>query len=213
MEARELHVEHAMDIEVEVRGGRFYLLVKRVFDLLASIAAIIIGTPLMLIVTALIKIESPGPAIFKQERLGKDGVPFTMYKFRSMRLDAEKNGPQWAEVHDERCTKVGRIIRRFHIDEMPQFFNIVKGEMSVVGPRPEREYYYEKIEEALPAFRQRLLVKPGLTGLSQVNGCYDQTLEERLVYDIEYMQNRSLWMDLMCMLKTVIVVFNGRGAR
>lgn len=213
MEAQKLQRKPAAGKEVTVRGGQVYLLIKRVFDLIASILAIVVGAPLMLVVSLLIKLESPGPVIFKQERLGKDGVPFTMYKFRSMRIDAEKNGPQWAEVHDERCTKIGRIIRRFHVDEMPQFWNIVKGEMSIVGPRPEREYYYEKIEEELPEYRERLRVKPGLTGLSQVNGCYDQTMEERLVYDIEYMQKRSVWMDFMCILKTVVVVFNGRGAR
>ena len=197
----------------QVRGGRLYLSVKRVFDLVASVAALVVCSPLMLLIAALVKLESPGPAIFKQERVGKDGAPFTMYKFRSMRLDAEKDGPKWAEVDDERCTKVGRIIRRFHMDELPQLWNIVKGEMSIVGPRPEREYFYKEIEETLPEYRIRLQVKPGLTGLSQVNGCYDQTMAERLEYDLEYMRKRGYGMDLVCILKTVGVVLSGKGAR
>lgn len=196
-----------------VRGGRLYLCVKRMFDLMASAVALVVVSPLMLIIAALVKLESPGPAIFKQERLGMDGAPFTMYKFRSMRLDAEKDGPKWAEVDDDRCTKVGRVIRRFHMDELPQLWNIVKGEMSIVGPRPERAFFYNEIEETLPDYRCRLQVKPGLTGLSQVNGCYDQTFAERLAYDVEYMQKRSFGLDLICILKTVVVVFNGKGAR
>ena len=196
-----------------VRGGRLYLGVKRVFDLTASAAALVVCSPLMLTIAALVKLESPGPAIFKQERLGLNGVPFTMYKFRSMRLDAEKDGPRWAEVDDDRCTRVGRVIRRFHMDELPQLWNIVKGEMSIVGPRPEREFFYNEIEEELPEYRCRLQVKPGLTGLSQVNGCYNQTFAERLAYDVEYMQKRSFGLDLLCILKTVVVVLNGNGAR
>ena len=190
-----------------------YLGVKRVFDLTASAAALVVCSPLMLTIAALVKLESPGPAIFKQERLGLNGVPFTMYKFRSMRLDAEKDGPRWAEVDDDRCTRVGRVIRRFHMDELPQLWNIVKGEMSIVGPRPEREFFYNEIEEELPEYRCRLQVKPGLTGLSQVNGCYNQTFAERLAYDVEYMQKRSFGLDLLCILKTVVVVLNGNGAR
>lgn len=213
MEAREFLQENVNQTTAQIRGGHLYLTIKRVFDLVASIMALVVCAPLMLVIAAFVKFESPGPVIFKQERLGKGGKPFTMYKFRSMRLDAEKDGPQWAEVNDERCTKIGRIIRRYHADELPQLWNIIKGEMSIVGPRPEREYYYEKIEESLPEFKERLRIKPGLTGLSQVNGCYDQTLEERLAYDIEYMQKRSLWMDAVCILKTVVVVFSGKGAR
>ena len=197
----------------QVRGSWLYLSVKRVFDLTASAAALVVCSPLMLAIAALVKLESPGPAIFKQERVGMNGVPFTMYKFRSMRLDAEKDGPKWAEADDERCTKVGRVIRRFHVDELPQLWNIIRGEMSIVGPRPEREFFYQEIEETLPEYRCRLQVKPGLTGLSQVNGCYNQTFAERLAYDVEYMQKRSIDMDLHCIFKTVWVVLNGDGAR
>ena len=201
------------DVPIDIKGGRIYLAVKHVFDFVASAVALCICAIPMVLIALLIKMESPGPAIFKQERLGKDGVPFIMYKFRSMRMDAEKNGPRWADVHDDRCTKIGRLIRRCHADELPQLLNILKGEMSIVGPRPERAYYYQKFEHYLPQFKERLRIKPGLTGLSQVNGCYDLLPEERLAYDITYMENRSMWLDVKCMLKTVWVVLIGRGAR
>lgn len=200
-------------VPLKIKGGWFYLTVKCIFDFVASVIALCICAIPMVLIALLIKMESPGPAIFRQERLGKDGVPFIMYKFRSMRMDAEKNGPRWADVHDDRCTKVGRIIRRYHADELPQLLNVLKGEMSIVGPRPERAYYYQKFEHYLPQFKERLRIKPGLTGLSQVNGCYDLLPEERLAYDITYMENRSMWLDIKCMLKTVWVVVNGRGAR
>ena len=136
-----------------------------------------------------------------------------MYKFRSMYLDAEKDGPRWASVNDDRCTKVGRFIRRTHIDELPQLFNVLKGDMSMVGPRPERAYFYDEFEKDIPDFRERLRVMPGLTGLSQVNGCYDMTPAQRLAYDKTYMESRSVWTDLKILGQTVVVVFNGKGAR
>ena len=165
------------------------------------------------IVSLCICAESAGPAIFKQERLGLGGKPYTMYKFRSMYLDAEKDGPRWATVNDDRCTKVGRFIRRSHIDEIPQLFNVLKGDMSMVGPRPERAYFYDEFEKDIPDFRERLRVLPGLTGLSQVNGCYDMTPAQRLAYDKTYMESRCVWTDLKILFQTVIVVFNGKGAR
>ena len=145
----------------QIRGGSIYLFIKRDFDLTASVIAILLFLIPGILLAALIKLESPGPVIYKQDRLGKNGTPFTIFKFRSMYQDAEEYGPQWAEIHDKRCTKIGRIIRRYHIDELPQFFNIVCGEMSLVGPRPEREFYYKKFDAYLPMFKERLLVKPG----------------------------------------------------
>ena len=186
---------------------------KRIFDVAASIVGGIVLMIPMIILAIAIQIESPGPAIYKQERIGKDGVPFMMYKFRSMHLDSEKNGPQWAEVNDDRCTKIGRAIRLCHADELPQLWNIIKGEMSIVGPRPEREYFYQEFERCVPDFRVRLLVTPGLTGLSQVNGCYDLTAEERFYYDTTYMEKRSIWLDIKCISQTVLVIFNQKGAR
>lgn len=201
------------DVQIVVNGGRGYLFVKRAFDIVASVAGLVICAIPMGVVALLIKLESEGPAIYRQERLGKDGVPFVMYKFRSMRVDAEKSGAQWATVNDSRCTRIGRFIRRCHVDELPQLWNTLRGEMSLVGPRPERDYFYNQFDEYIPLFRERLRVKPGLTGLSQVNGCYDLLPEERLEYDIEYMAKRSVWFDLKCILKTFVVVINGKGAR
>lgn len=203
----------AAEATIKVNGGPGYLIFKRVFDFVASCLALLVCAIPMGIIAIIIRLESAGPAIYKQERLGKDGVPFVMYKFRSMRVDAEKNGAQWATVNDSRCTRFGHFIRRCHADELPQLWNIIRGEMSIVGPRPERECFYKEFAEYIPLFPERLRVKPGLTGLSQVNGCYDLLPEERLAYDIEYMAKRSVWMDLMCVLKTVVVIFNGKGAR
>jgi len=196
-----------------VRGSRAYLLLKRVFDVIAALAGLALCAIPMGLIALLIRLETKGPVIYRQERLGKDGIPFVMYKFHSMRLDAEKNGAQWAEVNDSRCTRIGRLLRRFHADELPQLWNILRGEMSLVGPRPEREHFYREFDAYIPHFRERLRVMPGLTGLSQVNGGYDLLPEERLEYDLKYMAERSLALDLMCVLKTVVVVLNGKGAR
>lgn len=190
-----------------------YKILKRVFDVVSCVLLGLVLLIPMAVVALLIKIESPGPAIYKQERLGKDGKPFMMYKFRSMYLDAEKNGPQWARTEDPRRTKVGKVIRVWHIDELPQLLNVIKGDMSVVGPRPERGFFYEEFAKSVPEFRKRLMVDQGLTCIAQVNGCYDLTPEERLVYDLEYMDKQSLWTDLVCILKTVVVLFNHKGAR
>lgn len=194
-------------------GGKEYLLIKRLFDI---VFALFFGTILllpMLVISLLVRLESKGPAIFKQERLGLKGKPFVMYKFRSMRLDAEENGPQWAQPDDERCTKLGKFLRSSRLDELPQLWNILIGEMTVVGPRPERAYFYDQFETYIPNFRQRLQVKPGLTGLAQVNGGYELLPEEKLVYDMEYIQNRSLWLDTVCIFKTVRLIFTQEGAR
>lgn len=190
-----------------------YLFIKRVFDIAASLTA---GTVLlipMLLVALLIVLESPGPALYTQERLGKNGKPFQIYKFRSMCVDAEKNGPQWARTQDPRCTRVGMVIRRWHIDELPQLLNVLKGEMSIVGPRPEREHFYQIFEQELPHYRDRLLVDQGLTCIGQVNGCYDLTPAKRIAYDIEYIENQSVWTDLKCIFKTFGVICNHKGAR
>lgn len=192
------------------KGYRF---MQRLGDILLSLSAILLLALPMAVVALLVYIESPGPVIYKQERLGKDGKPFTMYKFRSMHLDAEKGGPRWASRNDVRCTKVGKVIRKWHVDELPQFFNVLKGDMSVVGPRPEREYFYQEFEKMIPNFRDRLAVKQGLTCIAQVNGCYDLTPQQRLDFDMEYIEKQSVWTDLKCVLKTFIVIFNHKGAR
>ena len=196
-----------------VGGSKGFLLLKRLFDIFVSFAAGIILLFPMLVIAVLIRLDSPGPAIFRQERLGKNGKPFIMYKFRSMYENAEKNGPQWAKVNDTRCTKFGRILRKSRIDEWPQLINIFRGDMSFVGPRPERACFYDEFETYIPEFRNRLWVRPGLTGLAQINGGYELKPEEKIVYDMEYITNRSLKMDLYCFWKTIFVVFSHNGAR
>lgn len=191
----------------------FFRLLKRAADIAASLSVAVFGAVPMLIIAALIKLDSKGPVIFRQERLGKDGKPFVMYKFRSMHVDAEVNGPQWAEKEDDRCTRIGCILRKTRLDELPQFFNILKGEMSLVGPRPERPYFYDEFETYIHGFRNRLVVRPGLTGWAQVSGGYDLLPEEKIVYDMEYIQNCSFRMDLKCLLMTFRVVITQKGAR
>lgn len=190
-----------------------YLFVKRCFDFTAAfVAGVVLCVP-MIIIAIIIRIDSPGPALFRQERLGKGGEPFTMLKFRSMYIDAEANGPQWAAVNDHRCTKVGRVLRNSRLDELPQLWNILTGDMSFVGPRPERACFYDEFETYIPGFRNRLQIKPGLTGWAQINGGYELLPEEKLVYDMEYIDRRCVKMDLICILRTVGLVFTHEGAR
>lgn len=199
---------------VKVSGGKAYLFFKRAFDI---VFAIVVGLVLLFlfmpIIAIAIKLDSKGPVLFKQERLGKDEKPFMMYKFRSMYIDAEKDGPQWAIASDQRATRVGRFLRKTRIDELPQMWNILVGDMSLVGPRPEREFFYLEFERDIPNFRDRLAVKPGLTGLAQVNGGYELDPQSKLDYDIEYMGSRSILLDIKCILKTVKLVFTHDGAR
>lgn len=198
---------------VKIGGNKAYLIIKRIFDfVVAALAGLVLLIP-MLILALLIRLDSEGPALYCQERLGKNGKPFVMYKFRSMRLDAEADGPKWADKYDERCTKLGKVLRSSRLDELPQLINILKGEMSFVGPRPERAYFYNEFEKYIPNFRDRLLVLPGLTGYAQVNGGYELAPEEKIVYDMEYIANRSLKMDLLCILRTAGIVFSHEGAR
>lgn len=198
---------------VPPRISWWYALVKRTTDIVVSLLVAVLGFIPMLVIALLIKLDSKGPVIFKQERLGKDGKPFTMYKFRSMCECAEKNGPQWAEKEDDRCTKVGSFLRKTRLDELPQFWNILKGEMSLVGPRPERAYFYEEFETYIHGFRNRLAVRPGLTGWAQVSGGYDLKPEEKIVYDMEYIEKMSVRMDLRCIVRTVRLIFTHEGAR
>ncbi|MBO5323400.1 MAG: exopolysaccharide biosynthesis polyprenyl glycosylphosphotransferase [Oscillospiraceae bacterium] len=204
----------AAQVETKKRtGGKEYLLVKRLFDIVFALTTGIVLLIPMIIIGILVKLDSKGPAIYSQERLGLNGKPFVMYKFRSMRMDAEEAGPQWAQKDDERCTKFGKFLRKTRLDELPQAINILTGNMSVVGPRPERAYFYDEFEKNIPNFRQRLQVKPGLTGYAQVNGGYDLLPEEKLAYDLEYIEKRSLWLDLSCIVKTVRLIFTHEGAR
>lgn len=207
--AREIYqVEQSAVVEKPV-----YQAVKRLFDVVVSaLALLILGIP-MLLLMPVIRADSPGPAIFRQERLGKDGKPFVIYKYRTMQMDAERDGPQWARAHDVRCTKLGRLLRRGHIDELPQLVNVLRGEMSLVGPRPERACFYQEFERYIRGFSQRLQVTPGITGWAQINGGYELLLEEKILFDMEYIRHRSVMFDIRCLLGTVRVVFRHDGAR
>ena len=207
--AREIYqVEQSAVVEKPV-----YQAVKRLFDVVVSaLALLILGIP-MLLLMPVIRADSPGPAIFRQERLGKGGKPFVIYKYRTMQMDAERDGPQWARAHDVRCTKLGRLLRRGHIDELPQLVNVLRGEMSLVGPRPERACFYQEFERYIRGFSQRLQVTPGITGWAQINGGYELLPEEKILFDMEYIRRRSVMFDIRCLLGTVRVVFRHDGAR
>ena len=196
-----------------VKGGAIFDFYQRVLNIILSLIGLAIGIPLVIIFAIRIKIEYNGPITYKQERLAKGGKRFYIYKLRSMRTDAEKFGAQWAEKDDPRITKVGRFIRKTRIDEIPQLFNILKGDMSLIGPRPERPQFTEQFNREIPGFINRLAVKPGLTGWAQVNGGYDMTPAEKLVEDIYYIKNRSVLLDFKIIFKTVAVVLTGDGAR
>ncbi|HAT4369185.1 UDP-phosphate N-acetylgalactosaminyl-1-phosphate transferase [Clostridium sp. HMSC19D02] len=196
-----------------VKGTVLFDLYQRIMDLVLSIIGLVIGLPLIAIFGILIKIEDKGPITYKQERLGKCGRRFYIYKLRSMRTDAEKFGAQWAEKDDPRITKVGKFIRKTRIDEIPQLFNILKGDMGLIGPRPERPNFTVQFNEEIPGFINRLAIKPGLTGWAQVNGGYEITPEEKLKEDIYYIKNRSILLDFKILFKTVKVVLTGDGAR
>lgn len=190
-----------------------YRICKRVFDFSFSLLALLILLVPMTLIYLLVLIDSGSPAIYRQQRLGQNEKPFVIYKFRTMRCDAEERGPRWAERDDKRCTRVGRILRSSRMDELPQLWNILRGDMSFVGPRPERPEFYDLFDAYIKGYRQRMLVPPGLTGLAQVSGGYDLLPEEKIVYDLEYIKNRSLWLDLKCIIKTIHIVAVGGGAR
>ena len=191
----------------------FYHFVKRLFDIVAcGIAIIILAIP-MCIIAILIKKDSPGPVFYKQERLGKDGVPFDLIKFRSMYVDAEKQGAQWAKAGDSRITPIGKKLRAHRLAELPQFFQVISGKLTLVGPRPERPVFYDEFEKYIHGFNQRTIVKPGLSGLAQVSGGYNLKPAEKIVYDIEYIKTCSIGLDLKIVLKTLKIVFNNDGAR
>src|SRR5271165_4476205 len=184
-------------------------LARRILDIALAAFLLLLTAPLLLLTTLLIRIESPGPAIYRQERVGLGGRIFTLWKFRSMRDDAERNGPIWASVGDPRVTNIGRLIRKLRIDELPQLVNVLRGEMSVIGPRPERPHFVERLAREIPAYEQRVRVKPGLTGWAQVNYPYGASVEDaraKLSYDLYYIKHRSLLFDLLILLSTVRVI-------
>src|SRR4051812_36428418 len=196
------------------RGTRF---VKRTLDLALSMIGVLTGAPLMLLTAIAIRIDSRGPALYSQERVGENGRVFTVYKFRSMRTDAEEAGrPIWARDKDDRITRVGRFIRKTRLDELPQLWNVMRGEMSFVGPRPERPFFVEQLAREIPFYLQRHAVKPGLTGWAQVKYQYGSSIEdamEKLRYDLYYIKHLSVFFDLTIVLDTVKVILFGKGAK
>jgi len=190
---------------------------KRSVDLILSVFMMIAFSPLIFITAVLIKIDSKGPVIYSQERVGAKGKKYRMHKFRSMVADAEKEcGPVWAQSDDDRITRVGNIIRRLRIDEIPQLYNVVKGEMSFVGPRPEREYFVKQLEDLIPYYTIRYTVKPGITGWAQICYGYGASIEdavEKLNYDLFYIKNMTTLMDIMIVLRTIKIVLFSGGAR
>ena len=191
--------------------------IKRLFDLVVSTAMLVFTLPIMVITAMLIKLESPGPVLYRQERVGQGCRNFTILKFRSMCADAEKDGkPRWARQNDSRVTLTGRFIRRTRIDELPQIFNVFFGDMSFVGPRPERPYFVEDLTQKIPYYGVRHTVKPGITGWAQVRYPYGASYEDamhKLQYDLYYVKNHSLFLDLMILFQTAQVVLWGRGVR
>jgi len=190
---------------------------KRLVDFVTAVVMLILFLPVMVIVAAAVKLDSPGPVVFSQERVGEEGRVFMIHKFRSMRKDAEEEtGPVWAEKDDPRITRVGRVIRKLRIDELPQLLNILSGEMSFVGPRPERPYFVERLRRTAPYYNERFTVKPGLSGWAQVMYAYGASEEdalEKLKYDLYYIKNMSLVLDLVVIFHTVKIVLLGRGSR
>jgi sugar transferase (PEP-CTERM system associated) len=198
------------------RQKRVHALVRVALHRGVALLGALLSLPLAVLTAILIKLESRGPILYKQERVGKNGQPFVLMKFRSMRVDAEKDGPAWAKSDDDRATRVGRIIRKVRLDEIPQFWNILKGEMSFVGPRPERPHFVNQLAQEIPFYEQRHLIAPGLTGWAQIKYPYGSSIEDarqKLQYDLYYIKNQSLTLDAAILFETIKTILFGRGAR
>ena len=199
-----------------VRGIVLSGVARRGLDVLGSLLLLILTLPLLVVVMGLIKLDSRGPLLYRQERIGLHGRIFTLLKLRSMRADAETDGPRWAAEHDTRVTRVGVFIRAFRIDELPQLLNVLRGEMSLVGPRPERPFFAEQLAQVIPQYDRRTDILPGITGWAQVNYQYGASVEDaqvKLSYDLHYLRHRSLLLDLRILVATVRVVMLRVGAR
>lgn len=194
-------------------SDKLYSLFVLFIDISFSIVGIILTLPILLVVAILIKLEDRGPTIYTQKRSGKDGKEFTIYKIRSMKLESPNELIGWTDKNDNRITNVGKVIRRTRIDELPQFINILKRDMSLIGPRPEVPELTKKFNEEIDGFTNRLKVRPGLTGWAQVNGGYDLTPREKYQKDMYYIKNRGIKLDIIILFKTVKVIISGNGAR
>lgn len=204
----------AMDLAIRDGMNVFERGIKRLFDFICSLIALIILSPVFLVVYLALLFQGEGSVFFKQERIGYKGKPFNIIKFRTMRVDSESNGkPRLAKVDDERLTKIGKFLREHHLDELPQLFNVFKGDMSFVGPRPERRYFIEKIREQNPNYDYIYLMRPGLTSMATLHNGYTDTMEKMLVrldMDLEYLQKRSLWLDVKLIFTTFVYIINGK---
>jgi len=196
--------------------GLVRTMVKRIFDIVGALILLVLTLPIMVITGILILLESGGPMLYLQERVGQGGRLFNVIKFRSMRTDAEKDGkPRWASAKDDRITRVGKVIRKIRVDELPQLFSVLSGDMSLVGPRPERPYFVDKLTQEIPYYAVRQSVKPGVTGWAQVRYHYGASVEdsaEKLQYDLYYVKNHTLFLDLVVLFETVGVVVMAKGA-
>lgn len=198
------------------RQARLSGILRNTVHRLIALIGGILSLPIALLTAVLIKLDSPGPILYRQERVGKNGRPFNLMKFRSMRVDAEKAGPIWASKDDDRVTRLGRIIRKIRVDEIPQFWNILKGDMNFVGPRPERPHFVAQLALQIPYYEQRHLIPPGLTGWAQIKYPYGASIEDarqKLQYDLFYIKNQSLILDAIVMFETIKIILFGRGAQ
>ncbi len=198
--------DEAWFLENHIGQGKFYDDLKRGLEVISAILLAVILSPFLIVIAILVRLTSRGPVIYRQMRIGEQGKPFTLYKFRTMKADAEREGAQWAQPNDARSTPIGRFLRYAHLDELPQLANILKGDLSFVGPRPERPEFVTLLEEKVPHYKIRHLVRPGVTGWAQINYRYGASVEdaeEKLQYDIYYLKNRSLILDVAIIVKTI----------
>jgi sugar transferase (PEP-CTERM system associated) len=196
------------------RQARIAGVVRTIVHRLVALIGGLVSLPIAIVAAVLIKLDSRGDILYRQERVGKNGRRFTVLKFRSMRMDAEKLGPVWASEQDERTTRIGKIIRKLRIDEIPQFWNIFRGEMDFVGPRPERPHFVSQLAQEIPYYEQRHLIAPGLTGWAQINYPYGASIEDarqKLQYDLYYIKNQSLMLDAVILFETIKIILFGRG--